>query len=425
MNIDVVSTIANLSDAHYRLLSVDSLISDAEIIATGFCSVDKFGQLRAFGFSRTQAKTVPGLLVPMHGVDGLLYSHQFRSNDPYNPKLKYVSPPKSRNRLSVSPQRFHDLANPDIPLLFTEGIRKRCAIDSAITIGTNVVPISLVGVWGWRCTNEDGGKVAVPDFESIALNGRTVYLCFDSDAMTKKEVHEALSRFSRFLSSKQARVKVLYLPHGDDDSKTGADDYLAAGHSLAEMLTLTNKPSRLDDGHMDGGRDPKTSIVADELSKRYYSELRYDNQLKLFIQYGAKEHGIWSHVPDEAIQLKVAHDLKDFYKRGFEWSRVSGAINMLKAALHLELPSLSTDIVPYANGVLNTSSISFHPHVPDRFCTWSLGYEYSEKADCQVIKDWLLEAMEQDEGRVKIIRAFMNAVLRGRFKIRRGLKSMT
>ena len=42
--------------------------------------------------------------------------------------------------------------------------------------------IALLGVWSWRETNEHGGKTALPDWELIALNGRDVYITFDSDA---------------------------------------------------------------------------------------------------------------------------------------------------------------------------------------------------------------------------------------------------
>ena len=70
----------------------------------------------------------------------------------------------------------------------------------------------MSGVWNWRGTNELGGKTALPDWESIALNDREVFLVFDSDVMTKSGVHLALSRLKAFLESRHARVKVVYLP---------------------------------------------------------------------------------------------------------------------------------------------------------------------------------------------------------------------
>ena len=62
----------------------------------------------------------------------------------------------------------------------TEGVRK---VDAIVSKG--MTAIALLGVWNWRGTNQQGGKTALADWEAVALNGRPVYLCFDSDVMTK------------------------------------------------------------------------------------------------------------------------------------------------------------------------------------------------------------------------------------------------
>ena len=100
-----------------------------------------------------------------------------------------------------------DLPDPHVPLFITEGVRKA---DSAASIG--LCTVALLGVWNWRGTNDLGGRTALADWESIALNAREVYLVFDSDAMSKPEVHQALARLKAFLESRHARVKVIYLP---------------------------------------------------------------------------------------------------------------------------------------------------------------------------------------------------------------------
>jgi hypothetical protein len=79
-------------------------------------------------------------------------------------------------------------------------------------VSQGLCTISLLGVWSWRGSNEHGGKTALSDWESIALNERQVYLAFDSDVMTKPSVHLALSRLKAFLESRHAKVKVIYLP---------------------------------------------------------------------------------------------------------------------------------------------------------------------------------------------------------------------
>src|SRR3712207_7282685 len=51
---------------------------------------------------------------------------------------------------------------------------------------------SVQGVWSWRC---------LADWSHIALKGRHIYICYDSDVMTKKEVQEALDHLTAFLVS--------------------------------------------------------------------------------------------------------------------------------------------------------------------------------------------------------------------------------
>lgn len=74
-----------------------------------------------------------------------------------------------------------------MPLLITEGVRKA---DAAVSVG--LCCVALMGTWCWRGTNDAGGKTLLADFESIALNGRTVYVVFDSDVILKRSVHAAL-----------------------------------------------------------------------------------------------------------------------------------------------------------------------------------------------------------------------------------------
>jgi hypothetical protein len=93
-------------------------------------------------------------------------------------------------------------------------------------------------VWGWRGTNDQGGKTALAEWEAIALNGRVVYLCFDSDVVPKREVFEALRRLKGFVENRGGQVQVTYLPSGDGGAKVGLDDYLASGHTPDEMLAL-------------------------------------------------------------------------------------------------------------------------------------------------------------------------------------------
>jgi hypothetical protein len=133
--------------------------------------------------------------------------------------------------IDVHPSMRDKLGNPAVPLYVTEGIKTGDAMTSR-----GLCTLTLLGVWNWRGKNEHGGKAALPAWDSIALNGRRVYIVFDSDVVAKHQVHQALSRFKGFLESRGAEVWIIYLPYGEGGRKQGADDYLAAGHSVDDLL---------------------------------------------------------------------------------------------------------------------------------------------------------------------------------------------
>jgi hypothetical protein len=222
-----------LEPQHERLIQASG-VTPQVAAARGYRTVLKRAELRALGFGESQAR-VPALLIPIHDVSGEVTLYQARPDVPRikdGKALKYETPLKSRMVLDVPPGARQSLGNPAVPLFVTEGARKA---DAAVSRG--LCCVALLGVWNWRGTNEEGGKVALPDWESVALNSRQIYIAFDSDVTLKPQVYCALSRLKAFLESRHARVAVVYLPAADG-AKVGLDDYLAAGHGVEDLLGL-------------------------------------------------------------------------------------------------------------------------------------------------------------------------------------------
>lgn len=217
----------------HQALIDGSGISPEIAAARGYRSVTAKADLERLGFGRGQ-RQVPALLIPVFDVHGELATYQSRPDSPRirdGKPLKYETPSGSRMVLDV-PRSIRDmLGDPSVPLFITEGARKA---DSAVSHG--LCCVALLGVWNWRGTNERGGKTSLPDFEVIALNGRDVYLAFDSDVVAKAAVRMALDRFTRMLQSRKANVSIILLPPGPGGTKTGLDDYLVGGRSVADLL---------------------------------------------------------------------------------------------------------------------------------------------------------------------------------------------
>lgn len=146
--------------------------------------------------------------------------------------IKYEFPKGVTNTLDVLPRFSEALMNPNIPLWITEGAKKA---DALASLGVDIVPANLNGVWGWRCQNNYGGKMALPELDNIPWQSRLVVLAFDSDVARKMQVGKAFERLAHNLAARGAKVVALLLPQASDDDKLGVDDAIAKGMSWEQL----------------------------------------------------------------------------------------------------------------------------------------------------------------------------------------------
>jgi len=222
-----------LSPRHEQLLA-DSAISSEVAAERGYQTVNDPKLLEDCGFATYQRRLLPGLLIPLHGVDGQVRLYQYRPDQPRTSKgkaVKYETPTGQRLMLVSHPRVIEHLGDPSRPLIFTEGVRKQ---DAAISAGHDAV--ALIGVYGFRASNDFGGSTVLSDFEAVALKARKCHVVYDSDTATNPNVSNAAVRLAEYLQSKGAEVKVVVPQAGPDGSKVGLDDYLAAHGDLAVLL---------------------------------------------------------------------------------------------------------------------------------------------------------------------------------------------
>ena len=224
-----------LSSVHRQLLKSSAI--DPEIATErGYRTVADAKILVQLGFT-PQQRITPTLLIPFHTTTGKVGNVQSRPDVPRYDKtkgkaIKYEFPARSRVILDVHPRSLPYIGDPSVPLFPTEGIRKG---DSLLSAGAQCV-ISLSGIYGFRGTNDAGGSTILPDWESIALKGRTVYIVFDSDII-RPQLKPAEDRLSAFLKSRGAIVQIVRIPPTESGQKQGADDFLASGKTLDDLLS--------------------------------------------------------------------------------------------------------------------------------------------------------------------------------------------
>ena len=218
------------------MLLEGSAISCEMITQRGYRTIASKSELSALGFSPVQRR-VPGLLLLIHATDGSQPTFQYRPDSPRTDRqgkfVKYETPKGSGIRIDCPPSCCAQFGDPSTPLWITEGVKKGDALASQ-----GLCAMALIGVWGFKGKNAYGGTTVLADLDFVAWTGRDVVIVFDSDAMTKKPVQQALERLTEILQRKGAAVQHCYLPESPEGAKVGVDDFLAAGHSVDELLAL-------------------------------------------------------------------------------------------------------------------------------------------------------------------------------------------
>lgn len=224
----------DLSEKHLAVLHARA-ISNGMILARGYRTVKgSVGALeleKGWSSSQKDPKRFPALAYPVYQVGNALpHTYVLRPDNPRTTPgknkaktIKYEWPRGVPLILDVLPKFKNLLGDPKVNLWISpEGSLKADALASA---GASCVA-AYNGVYGWRSKNDMGGKLILPDFEEIALEGRHIILPYDSDMVRNGDVMAASRRFGGWLTGKGARVSVLSLPQVGDE-KMGVDDFLA------------------------------------------------------------------------------------------------------------------------------------------------------------------------------------------------------
>jgi hypothetical protein len=193
------------------------------------------------------------LAIPFYDADGnftgytRLKPDKSRTEKDGKP-VRYESPRGKPNRAYFPPVNRAALSDQSTPLLITEGEKKAAKADQ-----DGFACVGLVGVYGWQKKQEQEEKGTlrelIDDLAGVAWQGRSVYLCYDSDLATNENVRWAQWNLAQVLKRKGATVKVVCLPQGPCGTdgkplKVGLDDYLKEQGAAAfrELLRDADSP---------------------------------------------------------------------------------------------------------------------------------------------------------------------------------------
>jgi DNA-binding Lrp family transcriptional regulator len=277
-----------------------------------------------------------GLVVPMFSPDGITRVWQLRPDKPRHKGPKYETPPGVSPVVDVHPRMLEEARHGNGPLLITEGAKSGDAVTSR-----GMCTVVLAGVWMW-CVPEVKPYRLKPCFDHIRLEGREVLVAFDSDCMSKASVQEALAALVAALEDRGAAVKVIYLPDAADGSKQGVDDYLAAGHTVAELKMLARKFEPSDFGRIRLSQNEELSVKVDAARCRLWSE-----DWSRFVGTGERPNSMRGHscrdlakvaIDEAAKSGEVAEDGLRFTLAVRRWALLAATSKptVLKGIAHLE-----------------------------------------------------------------------------------------
>ena len=325
----------SLDPTHRDVLENGSKILPEIIEGRGYYSLDKrqistLVQMEIIDPGALRADSWMG--IPIWRPDGFKHGEiirQFGGSD----KFKYIWPTGLRLCLDIHPDFFDDLRQTGVPVCITEGIKKADAILSAAKRdGIPLVVLAANGCWGWR-TKVDGSSIASPDLLDIPWEDRRVYVNSDSDYYTNNNVAAGWNGCATYLSSKtgEHRVFVVVTPPSGLE-KQGADDFLAAGHGLDDLLEQAKTPER---------------AVLDQSDDR--PPLTLKTGMRLIRDAGDKiPHMIEPIIPEQSIVLIAGHS--GTYKT---WHMAGLALDGAFGLSWLSHPSLTMEYGPFTTLYVN------------------------------------------------------------------------
>ncbi len=280
-----------LSDSHRKMLFEESGIDPAVAAERGYFTARKGSGVPEV-FSKYQRK--PGLVVPMFSPDGTTQSCQIRPDKPRSAKLKYESPQGSRVIVDTHPRVLEEVRRGDGDLWIVEGAKKADAL-----ISRGEAAVALTGVW-MAHVPKFKPKRLLPCWDHVRLAGRRVFVTFDSDWGHKETVHDALEWLVGALEDRGADVRVAYLEDGPGGEKVGADDYLVAGGTVAELKALCRKFERQDVARIRLSKDEKLRAAVGYLWRQWR-----EGDWMRFV--GAADKGNWQrgHTARDAMEALI------------------------------------------------------------------------------------------------------------------------
>lgn len=401
----VVPEARTISDAHMSMLTNSAITPD---VATsgGVYTASTVEELPAEFHEWPGARAVPGIVFPWRGFAGAVV-HQVRPDKPIrkqdDTEAKYVFAADTEMVLHVHPMMDELVRDPKVPLVITEGTKQTLAAVSALVGAGDYAAVGMPGCYGWSQKRRQ-----IADLKSLAtvLRGRKVFLIFDADWTSNRNVWEAANGLTDLLKLHgSASIGYVTVPGG---STTGLDDALAdtvdPTASIRDLIAnaakgLGRAPRKSQaSAYFDEDSSLLTEKAAEGLLADYPSALASDGTVAIYNtgRYIIDEH---HHAFFAAVSDLIGNKYRPAYRAAIS-EFVQGRLFSERRRLSSRPTSPRLNVL---NGMLDMDTLELHPHDPELMSTVQLPVRWDSEAECPTYMEWVeicgvedqLEQLEQ------------------------------
>lgn len=317
-------------------------------------------------------------------------------------KKGYRFPKDSTMVLAVPPGYRDRVMDPAVPLVIVEGTKQHLAAASALDGSSN--PYAVVGISGCRGWSKDGRPI--PCLHGIPLNDRIVFLAFDADVTTNRDVHDAATSLAETLTTEFLAKQVRFVLSGRS-GKDGLDDILG-GHPQANRQSIllrmlekapadripgkapAKKPARSAVAFFEEGRfrpvrmwDYLTELHPMAITREVSTEKAMKGAVAVY------EGGVYRNGESRCFQRSITRALGDDYSLHFTDLVTEIALNELTAAGRVIPDRMDQLLVNCQNGLVDVRTGKLFPHDPEVMTLFQIPVSYDPKATCPKYEAWL------------------------------------
>lgn len=159
--------------------------------------------------------------------------------------------------------------------------------------------------------------------------------------------------------------------------------------------------------------------LASAIAARHEARIRWDDSTQ---QWFMKSGHIWKPSRDMAVKQVIRRELDlALERRGYNFAIIPGIEKFMQIDMQVGEWETNRHLLPMANGVLNLQTRTLEPYGEHLF-DWQLPYEYAPGATCPTVKRYIITATGGDRSVIRLLVAWMYAVLTGRSDLQKYLE---